>query len=117
MPPQSITNSVASSREPLSRNSVLIISPSFGDCSRANITGAVRFPFARSLPPGFPGSSADYVKSNMSSTTWKDRPRFLPYSYISMQTLLSTPLKIAALSTPLKIAAPLVLAAIKEAVL
>jgi len=71
-------------------------------------TGAVRFPFARSLSAGFPGSSADCVKSNMSSTTWKDRPRFLPYSYISMQTLLSTPLKIAA---------PLVLAAIKEAVL
>ncbi|KAF9666642.1 hypothetical protein SADUNF_Sadunf16G0250100 [Salix dunnii] len=47
-------------------------------CLRANITGAVRFPLARSLPAGFPSCSADCVKSNMSSTTWKDRPRFLP---------------------------------------
>uniref|UniRef100_A0A0A9DYD0 Uncharacterized protein n=1 Tax=Arundo donax TaxID=35708 RepID=A0A0A9DYD0_ARUDO len=72
------------------------------------MTGAVRFPFAKSLPAGLPSCSADWVKSRMSSTTWKESPRFLPYSYICSQI---------AVLTPLNMAADLVLAAIREAVL
>ncbi|WVZ00090.1 hypothetical protein V8G54_026159 [Vigna mungo] len=108
MLPQLLTILMASSREPPSLNSDSMISLNFGSFSSANITGAVRLPLARSLPEGFPSCSADCVKSKMSSTIWKDRPRFLPYSYI---------FSVMPLSAPLKIAAPLELAAIKDAVL
>ncbi|GMP53394.1 hypothetical protein CsSME_00018853 [Camellia sinensis var. sinensis] len=81
---------------------------SFGYFSSVKITGAVRFSFAKSLLAGFLSCSTDCVKSKMSSTTWKDSPRFLPCRFIC--SLIS-------LSTPLKMEAPLVLAVIKEAVL
>ncbi|BAS95535.1 Os05g0582350 [Oryza sativa Japonica Group] len=72
------------------------------------MTGAVRFPFAKSLPAGFPSCSADWVKSRISSTTWNESPRFLPYSYICSHIVVLTPLNIAA---------DLVLEASNEAVL
>ena len=50
------------------------------------MTGAVRLPLARSWPCGLPSCSVDCVKSRMSSTTWKARPRCLTYAYMASFT-------------------------------
>mmetsp|Transcript_6096 Transcript_6096/g.15542 ORF Transcript_6096/g.15542 Transcript_6096/m.15542 type:complete len:255 (-) Transcript_6096:344-1108(-) len=106
--PNSVTMLMAFSKSPSPSNWLTIIARSSGLRRSANSVGAVRLPDARSWPWGLPSCSSVCVKSRMSSTTWKARPRCLPYSYMSILTSSVTSLNTAAL---------LQLAAIRLAVL